>query len=108
MSYLENIIKVAKSTGDILLEFYKKELDVTYKDESTESPVTQADLAADEHIKNEIRKFSDLPLLSEEKLIDYEERKSWKDFWLVDPLDGTKDFIAHSDEFCVLIALIQN
>lgn len=108
MNHLEDIIRIAKSAGDLLLKFYKTDIEITYKEENSESPVTQADLAADALIRKEIESISNLPILSEEFLVDYKERSSWKDFWLVDPLDGTKDFISHNDEFCVLIALIRD
>ena len=75
-----------------------------------DSPLTKADKAANDVIeKRLIELYPDIPILSEEgKEIPFEERKDWKRFWLVDPLDGTKEFIKRNDEFTVNIALIEN
>ena len=70
-----------------------------------ESPVTTADLAANEAIF-EILSQSNIPICSEERLLSGDEMESLEKFWLIDPLDGTKDFIARTGEFCVCIALI--
>jgi 3'(2'), 5'-bisphosphate nucleotidase len=71
------------------------------------SPVTDADLRAHTLIYNFLS-TSGLPVLSEEAVLPFEERCNWKSFWLVDPLDGTKDFISRNDEFTVNIALIED
>jgi len=74
------------------------------------SPLTLADKASHEVIVEELKKeFPKIPILSEEgRDIPFEERKNWKKFWLVDPLDGTKEFIKKNGEFTVNIALIEN
>jgi 3'(2'), 5'-bisphosphate nucleotidase len=76
-------------------------------DKSDGSPLTDADLQAHATITSLLR-ASGLPVLSEEAVVPFEERCNWKSFWLVDPLDGTKDFIARNDEFTVNIALIED
>ena len=79
---------------------------IEYKKDN--SPLTAADKAAHEIIKKKLTTTS-IPVLSEEdKMIPYEERKQWDYFWLVDPLDGTKEFIKRTKEFTVNIALIRN
>lgn len=107
---IQDIIKIAKQAGEAIMEIYQKDFEVEYK--ADESPLTLADKTAHNLIeaglldldqKNGIQ----IPLLSEEgKNIPYEERKDWEYFWLVDPLDGTKEFVKKNDEFTVNIALI--
>ena len=103
------VIAIAKEAGELILEVYNsKDFEIELKDDN--SPLTKADKASHAHIKNELTKiYPDIPVLSEEgREIDYEERKNWKIFWCVDPLDGTKEFIKRNGEFTVNIALIEN
>jgi len=101
------ITGIAVKAGLAILEVYKKDFDVEYKDDR--SPLTAADKASHEIIQRELLKlYPEIPVLSEEgKGIPYEERKDWERFWLVDPLDGTKEFIKRNGEFTVNIALIE-
>lgn len=105
---IEEIIKIAKQAGVNILEYYDEEIEVTHKDD--ESPLTKADLAAHHEIVNGLRSIdSETPIISEESGVpEYEERKDWNRFWIVDPLDGTKEFIKKNGEFTVNIALIEN
>jgi len=105
---MEEIIAVAKEAGDAIMEIYHKDFAVAYKDDK--SPLTQADTQSNEIICRALEKsYPDIPLLSEEnKAEDYEVRKHWKTFWLIDPIDGTKEFIKKNGEFTVNIALIHN
>lgn len=75
-----------------------------------ESPLTMADLASDRFIRQRLGELTpDVPVISEETVPEsYEERKDWRTFWLVDPLDGTKEFVKKSGEFTVNIGLIHN
>ncbi len=101
---LFNAIKASIFAGEAILEIYKKDFDVELK--SDLSPITTADKAAHKIIMD-ILTETEIPVLSEEgKNIPYEERSAWETFWLVDPLDGTKEFIHKNDEFTVNIALI--
>jgi len=106
--YLTEIaIKAAKAAGDEILTIYNStNLGLEYK--ADDSPLTKADLAA--HLKiSEFLIDTQFPILSEEgKSISYNERKNWDFFWMVDPLDGTKEFIKRNGEFTVNIALIHN
>ena len=81
---------------------------IKFKDDN--SPLTKADIASHNYIKKKLLElFPDIPILSEEDAkTDYNVRKDWSTFWLVDPLDGTKEFIKKNGEFSVNIALIQN
>jgi 3'(2'), 5'-bisphosphate nucleotidase len=106
---LASALVAAKKAGDAILEVYFGDIDVTYKEDN--SPLTLADERAHRAILKILPAFSqdDIPILSEEgKDIPYEKRADWKYLWLVDPLDGTKEFVKRRDEFTVNIALIQN
>lgn len=106
MPYLcDLIVRAGKST----LDYYQQNnLLITKKMDM--SPLTQADLSANKIITDGlIARNAAIPVISEEnKIIDFSKRKNWKRFWLIDPLDGTKEFIKGSDEFTVNIALIEN
>lgn len=106
---LKEIIGVAQKAGEAILEYYHQETDVeiTKKDDNT--PLTKADMAAHHIIVDALKELDpDTPIISEESGIpDYEERKDWEKFWIVDPLDGTKEFIKKNGEFTVNIALIE-
>jgi len=103
---IRDIIAIAQKAGNIIMEIYAKDFNVEYKDDK--SPLTEADQKANDVIVEGLNALSlKFPILSEEgKEIPYEERKNWEYFWMVDPLDGTKEFIKKNDEFTVNIALI--
>lgn len=104
--YLPVAIHAAIEGGKQILDVYSQDFSVYTKEDN--SPLTEADRRAHEIIKD-ILQPTGLPLLSEEgKMIAYDERKDWNEFWLVDPLDGTKEFIKKNGEFTVNIALIKN
>ena len=101
------LIQTAERAGDAVLEVYNRaDVDVTYKED--DSPLTQADLASQEVIAQALQQLApDIPILSEEsKAAPFDTRKDWSTFWLVDPLDGTKEFVKRNGEFTVNIALI--
>lgn len=104
---LNQIIKTAEEAGKKILEFYETEVEVMTKED--DSPLTKADLAAHHIIVDALKEIDPrTPIISEESgLPGYEERKKWNKFWLVDPLDGTKEFIKKNGEFTVNIALIE-
>ena len=104
---IEQLCRVACEAGRAILEVYEGSFSVEYKED--DSPLTAADRASHGIIGEALaRHFPAIPLLSEEgKETPYEERKAWKRFWLVDPLDGTKEFIKRNGEFTVNIALIE-
>jgi len=103
---IKDIVAIAKEAGDAIMQIYSQDFEVEYKQDN--SPLTLADKKANDIIENRLNQLSvNLPILSEEgKEIPYEERKHWEYFWLVDPLDGTKEFVKKNGEFTVNIALI--
>ncbi|MBC8255837.1 MAG: 3'(2'),5'-bisphosphate nucleotidase CysQ [Candidatus Marinimicrobia bacterium] len=105
---IQSVIKIAKQAGLVIMEVYKTDFDIQIKNDK--SPVTEADTRANEIIIDGLLKITpDIPILSEEgRDIPYEERSKWESFWLVDPLDGTKEYIKKNDEFTVNIAYMQN
>lgn len=104
---LNTAIEAAIKAGDAILEIYESgDFNVDMK--SDDSPLTQADIASHQVIM-EFLQHTDIPVLSEEgKSIPYNIRKNWDKLWIVDPLDGTKEFIKRNGEFTVNIALIDN
>lgn len=100
-------IKASINAGIEILRIYSSnEFDISVK--SDDSPLTKADIASNKEIQKLLIKTS-IPILSEEeKEIDFQIRKSWPLMWIVDPLDGTKEFIKKNGEFTVNIALIEN
>jgi 3'(2'), 5'-bisphosphate nucleotidase len=104
---IQNVTDIAHQAGDAIMQIYQRDFAVYEK--SDESPLTEADLAAHNHIVAGLDDISDLPILSEESAdIPWSERQTWNKYWLVDPLDGTKEFIKKNGEFTVNIALIEN
>jgi len=99
------IINAISRAGRAILDIYESD-DFGVEIKSDESPLTKADKAANEILVKTLEQF-DLPILSEEgKNIHYSDRKDWKEFWLVDPLDGTKEFIKKNGEFTVNVAKV--
>lgn len=105
---LDAIYNIALDAGKSIMTHYHSNIMVERKTDN--SPVTIADLAANEIIINQLQQLTpDIPILSEESPhTDWQQRQHWQSFWLVDPLDGTKEFINKNGEFTVNIALIEN
>jgi 3'(2'), 5'-bisphosphate nucleotidase len=103
---LPEVIRIAIEAGKAILEVYQGEFSVTRKPDA--SPVTAADLAAHDVIEKGLNALPErLPVLSEESVLaPYFVRQQWQHYWLVDPLDGTREFIKRNGEFTVNIALI--
>jgi 3'(2'), 5'-bisphosphate nucleotidase len=106
---IQKIIAIAQKAGEKILEIYNSG-DFGIESKKDESPLTLADKAANDIIVNELLKaYPTVPIISEEgKNIEYADRKNYEYFWLVDPLDGTKEFINKNGDFTVNIALIHN
>jgi 3'(2'), 5'-bisphosphate nucleotidase len=104
---IEPVTEIARKAGDAILEVYATDFSVQSKDD--DSPLTQADLAAHRVIVAGLGELTPtVPILSEESgLPGFEERSAWGEYWLVDPLDGTKEFVKRNGEFTVNIALIR-
>jgi 3'(2'), 5'-bisphosphate nucleotidase len=105
---INTINDIAKQAGAAILEIYQQDFDVYTKEDS--SPLTEADLAAHNIIVDALQKLTpEIPVLSEESTkIPFETRSSWNRYWLIDPLDGTREFVNKNGEFTVNIALIDN
>ena len=104
------LLQLAKSAavlaGEEILKVYNKDFDVSYKED--QSPLTIADKNANAVIEKMLLE-SKIPILSEEgRQVPFKERKNWDKLWIVDPLDGTKEFVKRNGEFTVNIALIEN
>ncbi len=105
---IEKVRNIAQQAGDRILQLYQQDhVPTETKDDAQHSPLTQADLEANEIIIQGLQKVSSFPIVTEESPMGYASRKDLKKFWLVDPLDGTKDFLAKNGEFTVNIALIE-
>lgn len=104
------LIDLAKKAGEAILEIYEKSRQYPIQTKADHSPLTQADLMANEILQQGLKALTpDFPILSEEGVgIPWEERQKWTTYWLIDPLDGTRQFINHSGEFTVNIALIHH
>lgn len=104
--YLEKVIAIAKSAGSAIMEVYATDFSVENKEDN--SPLTQADLSANQIIVSALRQLTpSVPVLSEESAtVDFEKRQHWQQYWLIDPLDGTREFVKRNGEFTVNIALI--
>jgi 3'(2'), 5'-bisphosphate nucleotidase len=103
--FLFKSIQCALKAGKKILEVYDSDYAVEHKADN--SPLTQADQASHDVLVGALERFK-LPVLSEEgREIPYEERKTWERVWIIDPLDGTKEFIKHNGEFTVNIALVE-
>lgn len=102
------VVKLAQRAGDAILSVYSEQFDVTHK--TDQSPLTVADLRSHDIISQGLRDLTpELPVLSEEDSdVSFEVRRLWTRYWLVDPLDGTKEFVSRNGEFTVNIALIEN
>ncbi len=107
-SDLARLVDISRRAGATILEWYDGDMGISVKADS--SPLTKADIASHELINAALTKhWPDIPVLSEESAeIPWQTRQSWQQYWLVDPLDGTKEFINRNGEFTVNIALIQN
>ncbi|WP_457674426.1 3'(2'),5'-bisphosphate nucleotidase CysQ [Thiolapillus sp.] len=105
---IQLINHVSREAGRAILEIYDQDFAVEHK--ADKSPLTQADLASHRHIVAALREQTpDIPVLSEESAsIPWEERRQWQRYWLIDPLDGTREFIKRNGEFTVNIALVED
>lgn len=99
-------VEIARDAGDAILAIYDSGFNVEEKEDK--SPLTDADLASHNLILSRLSELTpDIPILSEESAkLPFEERSSWETYWLVDPLDGTREFVKRNGEFTVNIALI--
>ena len=107
---IADVCDIAIKAGDRIMEIYDNSADMGVEYKSDDSPLTKADQASNDEICAGLEKLDIIfPIISEEnKLMEYEERKDFEYAWMVDPLDGTKEFIKRNGEFTVNIALIHD
>ena len=102
----ENLIDTFLEAGEVAKQISHKGVKITIKNDKT--PVTDGDLAVDQLLRNKIESLTpEIPIISEET-VNFEVRNNSKDFWLIDPIDGTKDYINNKDEFTLNASLIIN
>lgn len=108
LKLIEEICQIANKAAVSILEIY--DTDFAVENKQDRSPLTAADMAAHNTICTALADLTpDIPVLSEESAeLPYDERCQWSRYWLVDPLDGTREFIKRNGEFTVNIALIEN
>jgi len=109
-SLVEKVVEISVLAGAEIMKVYEGDGDWEVQSKSDDSPLTRADQQANDLIVKHLETLDEkYPIISEEnKLQDYSERKDFKRFWLVDPLDGTKEFIKRNGEFTVNIALVED
>lgn len=107
---IKNIIKIAEQAGRLVMQTYSQS-SIDFSLKANHSPLTKADMDSHRFICDSlIQYYPNVPVISEESAdqYEYDQRKNWKYFFLVDPLDGTKEFIQRNGEFTINIALIKN
>lgn len=104
---LESLLNIVAQAGEHLKQFYSRSLDVQLKPDRT--PVTEADLFLSRFISEKLQQLTpDVPILSEESCkIPFSERAAWEEYWIIDPLDGTQQFIDRTDHFSIVVGLVQ-
>ena len=107
-SLTSKVVQLARQAGEAIMEIYQMDADWQIEEKEDHTPLTKADRRANELICAGLAKLpGNFPVISEEnKQVAYEERKKYSFYWLVDPLDGTKEFIKRNGEFTVNIALV--
>ncbi|MBB5211553.1 3'(2'),5'-bisphosphate nucleotidase CysQ [Microbulbifer hydrolyticus] len=107
---LDQVIAISVRAGEAILEVYNASGEIEVDTKSDDSPVTAADLAAHKILAPALEKLvPGVPVLSEEgEMPSYDQRGKWARYWIIDPLDGTKEFIRRNGEFTVNVALIEN
>lgn len=103
---IRDIMSIAKEAGDKVLEIYNTDYAIEFKGGDPKNPLTKADLASEKIIKNGLAKYA-MPILSEESIDDVARLDS-EYVWIVDPLDGTSDFVEKTGEFAIMIGLVKN
>ncbi len=105
---MEKFLDIVKEAGKIILDVYEGDFDVEYKEDN--SPLTLADKRSNAFIVDFLKRlYPDIPIIAEESdNVPYAERKQWDYFWLIDPLDGTEEFVSRNGEFTINIALIHH
>lgn len=104
---LDQVLSIANQAGEHLKQFYTRKVDIHIKSDRT--PVTEADLFISRFVSEKLRELTpNVPILSEENCkIPLAERERWQEYWIIDPLDGTQQFIDRTDHFSIVVGLVQ-
>lgn len=106
---LQALYQLLQQAGDAILGIYRQVGQWQLAQKADDSPVTAADLAASKILVEGLPALAPIPVLSEEALVPFAERRHWSSYWLVDPMDGTKEFLAETDEFVINVAyMVEN
>ncbi|MDO4627093.1 MAG: 3'(2'),5'-bisphosphate nucleotidase CysQ [Pasteurellaceae bacterium] len=105
---MQSVLAIAQQAGEYLIDFYAKSVQVQIKSDNT--PVTEADLFLSQFLTEQLQRLiPNTPVLSEENCnIPLSTRQQWQRYWLIDPLDGTQQFLNRTDQFSIIIALVEN
>ena len=103
----DSLAAVVRRASAAIMDYYRTG-NYAIQQKSDLSPVTQADLASHQILKEALPNFVNVPVMSEEEVPPRQERQHWQAYWLVDPLDGTKEFIRNTGDFTINVALIEN
>ncbi|VUD67522.1 3'(2'),5'-bisphosphate nucleotidase CysQ [Thalassocella blandensis] len=108
--FITQFTQICEKAGEAILEVYHQKGDLDIQNKEDNSPLTEADMRSNAILSEALQlAFPEIPIISEElELASFDERKHWPKYWLIDPLDGTKEFIHGSGEFTVNVALIEN
>ena len=105
---IENLVDLSRRAGAAIMAIYRNKDSYNLEQKTDESPLTAADLASHRLISAALPGLLPLPMISEEgEIPEFADRHLWEDYWLIDPLDGTKEFIAGNGQFTVNIALVR-
>lgn len=104
---LESVLTIVRQAGEHLKRFYAQSVEIQIKADKT--PVTEADLFISQFLIEQLQQLTPtIPVLSEENCtVPFAERSQWQEYWIIDPLDGTQQFINRTDQFSIMIALVQ-
>lgn len=105
---IDKLIQAVTQAGEIIKQNYSEVAEVIYKEDST--PLTKTDIESNDFLVEQLQQITpDIPIMSEESAyMPFKERKKWSEYWLIDPLDGTRGFIDKTDDFCVCLAYIKD
>jgi 3'(2'), 5'-bisphosphate nucleotidase len=104
---INDLLQTTKEVGELIMSHYHKNTEFEVKDDDT--PITELDLLAHDFLVAKLNKITpNINIISEEDdIVDFEVRKKWDEYWLIDPLDGTKGYIDKTDDFCICLAYIK-
>ena len=104
-TFVNNLIEFGQKLSEEIVDIQNSDFKISSK--SDDSPLTQADLHSNKEIKKFLLENSSVSnfISEEDKEVDYDVRKNWEYYWVIDPIDGTKEFVKGGDDFCVNIAL---